>query len=100
MSVMAQRIAAARRRGGRRAATAGLLGVLAVSLTLTLPALRPVVREVRGMDPRWIAAAIALELASSISYVVVFRLFFDRVAARDARALAWTEMASGVLLPG
>jgi uncharacterized membrane protein YbhN (UPF0104 family) len=100
MSVMPQRIAVARRRGGRRAATAGLLGVLAVSLTLTLPALRPVVREVRGMDPRWIAAAVALELASSISYVVVFRLFFDRVAARDARALAWTAMASGVLLPG
>jgi uncharacterized membrane protein YbhN (UPF0104 family) len=84
----------------RRAATAGLLGVLLVSLMLALPALRPVVWEVREMNPWWITAAIALELASSISYVVVFRLFFDRVAAPDARALAWTSMASGVLLPG
>jgi uncharacterized membrane protein YbhN (UPF0104 family) len=51
------------------------------------------------MNPWWITAAVGLELASSISYVVVFRLFFDRVAAPDARALAWTSMASGVLLP-
>jgi uncharacterized membrane protein YbhN (UPF0104 family) len=45
-------------------------------------------------------AAVGLELASSISFVIVFRLFFDRVAPRDARALAWTSMASGALLPG
>ena len=47
-----------------------------------------------------LAGAVARELASSVSFVIVFRLFFDRVARRDARALAWTEMASGALLPG
>jgi uncharacterized membrane protein YbhN (UPF0104 family) len=52
------------------------------------------------MNPGWIAAAVALELASCVSFVVLFRLFFDRVEAADARALAWTSMASGVLLPG
>jgi hypothetical protein len=31
---------------------------------------------------------------------IIFRLFFGRVGARDARGLAWTEMASGALLPG
>jgi uncharacterized membrane protein YbhN (UPF0104 family) len=76
------------------------MGVLAVSLLVAVPALRPVVREIGEMDLGWIAAAVALELASCISFVVVFRLFFERVAARDARALAWTSMASGVLLPG
>jgi uncharacterized membrane protein YbhN (UPF0104 family) len=90
----------ARRGVGRRAATAGLLGILLVSLMLAVPELRPVVREIRGMSPWWIATAAALEVGSCISYVVVFRLFFDRVAAPDARALAWTSMASGVLLPG
>jgi uncharacterized membrane protein YbhN (UPF0104 family) len=93
-------MAVARRGVGRRAATAGLLVVLLGSLMLAVPALRPVVLEVRDMNPWWITAAVGLELASGISYVVVFRLFFDRIAAPDARALAWTSMASGALLPG
>jgi uncharacterized membrane protein YbhN (UPF0104 family) len=85
---------------GRRAATAGLLAALGISLLLSVPALRPVLHAIREISPWWIAAAVALELASCVSFVVLFRLFFDRVGARDARALAWTEMASGALLPG
>jgi uncharacterized membrane protein YbhN (UPF0104 family) len=85
---------------GRRAATAGLLVVLAVALVLALPGLRPVLAEIGEMKPAWVAVAVALELASCISFVVVFRLFFDRVAAPEARALGWTSMASGALLPG
>jgi uncharacterized membrane protein YbhN (UPF0104 family) len=103
MSVLAPHsppMAVARRGVGRRAGTVGLLGVLLASLMLGVPALQPAVREIREMDPWWVAAAVALELASCVSFVVVFRLFFDRVAAPDARALAWTSMASGVLLPG
>jgi uncharacterized membrane protein YbhN (UPF0104 family) len=85
---------------GRRAASAGLLIALAVSLVLALPALRPVLAEIRDMNPLWVAAAVALELASSMSFVVIFRLFFDRLAGSEARALGWTSMASGALLPG
>src|SRR3954453_4659435 len=85
---------------GRRAATAALLGVIIVALALAVPALRPVVREIREMDALWVGVAVALELASCLSFVVIFRLFFDRVGAREARALAWTSMASGALLPG
>jgi uncharacterized membrane protein YbhN (UPF0104 family) len=59
-----------------------------------------VLRAIGEISPGWIAAAVALELASCVSFVIIFRLFFDRVGARDARALAWTEMASGALLPG
>jgi uncharacterized membrane protein YbhN (UPF0104 family) len=91
---------AARRDAGRRAAAAALLAALVLTLLLAVPGLRPVLRELREMRPAWIAAAVALELASSVSFVVVFRLFFDRLDARDARALAWTSMASGALLPG
>jgi uncharacterized membrane protein YbhN (UPF0104 family) len=74
--------------------------VLGISLLLSVPALRPALRAISEIDPSWIALALSLELASSISFVIIFRLFFDRVAARDARALAWTSMASGALLPG
>jgi uncharacterized membrane protein YbhN (UPF0104 family) len=67
---------------------------------LAVPGLRPVAREIRGISPAWAAGAVALELASCASFVVLFRLFFDRVSARDGRPLAWTSMASGALLPG
>jgi uncharacterized membrane protein YbhN (UPF0104 family) len=73
---------------------------LGISLLLSVPALRPVLRAIREISPWWIAAAAALELASCVSFVIIFRLFFDRVGPREARALAWTEMASGALLPG
>ena len=86
-------------RVGRRLATTGLLVVLGVALLAGVPGLRGVLREIRDIGPGWVALAVALELASSVSFVVVFRLFFDGVEARDARALAWTTQASGALLP-
>ena len=85
---------------GRRVATVALLVALGISLLLSVPGLRPVVNTIESINPAWVALAIALELASCISFVIVFRLFFDRVRGRDARALAWTSMASGALLPG
>jgi hypothetical protein len=74
--------------------------VLSAAALAAVPGLRGVVREMREIGPGWVALAVALELASSISFVVVFRLFFDTVEARDARSLAWTTQASGALLPG
>ena len=87
-------------RVGRRVATIGLLVVLGVALLAAVPGLRGVLREIGDIGPGWVVLAVALELASSASFVVVFRLFFDSLEARDARALAWTTQASGVLLPG
>jgi uncharacterized membrane protein YbhN (UPF0104 family) len=83
----------------RRVATAALLGALVVALLVAVPGLRPVLTEIGDISPGWLLAALALELASCVSFVVVFRLFFERVPARDGRALAWTAMASGALLP-
>jgi hypothetical protein len=73
---------------------------LGISLMLSVPALPRKLRAISEIDPLWIALAVALELASGVSFVIVFRLFFDRVPGLDARALAWTSMASGALLPG
>lgn len=86
-------------RVGRRVGTMALLAVFAVALLAAVPGLRRVVDRIGHVDPVWIVAAVALELASELSFVAVFRLFFDRIPARDARRLAWTEAASGALLP-
>lgn len=96
---------ATRRRQGlprlrRQLTTTGLLVALGASLLVAVPGLRGVLREIRHIGPGWIALAIAFELASDVSFVVVFRLFFDRLEARDARLLGWTEQGSGALLPG
>jgi uncharacterized membrane protein YbhN (UPF0104 family) len=85
---------------GIQVVTLGLLAVLALALLASVPGLRPVLHQIRHVNPIWLLAAVALELASDVSFVVLFRRFFDRLAARDARALAWTEQASGALLPG
>jgi uncharacterized membrane protein YbhN (UPF0104 family) len=99
-----QRVAAGQRLGrpriGRRLATTGLLVALGVALLAAIPGLRGVLHEIRHISPGWVVVAVALELASCISFVVLFPLFFDRLDARDARALAWTEQGSGALLPG
>lgn len=84
----------------RRVATLALLGLLALSLLLSLPGMPEAVQSIERVDPLWIAAAVALELASAVSFVVVYALFFDRLERRDASALAWTSQAAGALLPG
>jgi uncharacterized membrane protein YbhN (UPF0104 family) len=78
----------------------GLLVALGFALLAAVPSLRGVLREIGDIGPGWIAAAVGLELASAVSFVIVFRLFFDGLDARDARILAWTAQGSGALLPG
>ena len=92
-----------RRRGssslGRRLAGALVIATATVTLLLAVPPLRGVVHQISRMSLGWIAAALVLEIASCAAYVVIFRLFFAAVPAGLARQLAWTEEASGALLP-
>lgn len=83
----------------RRITVVALLAVFVLGLLLAVPSLHDVLREMAHMSPVWLAVAIVLELISCAGFVVVFRLFFGSVPAPQARRLAWTEMASGVLLP-
>ena len=55
--------------------------------------------ELNAIAPRWIAAGVALEIASCVSFVIVFRAFFDQLPPSLARRIAWIEMGSGALLP-
>jgi uncharacterized membrane protein YbhN (UPF0104 family) len=83
----------------RQLTVVGVAGALGLGLLLAVPGLQPVRDEIVDLDPAWVVVALALELASCVSFVVIYRLFFDRVPASPGRALAWTSMAAGVLLP-
>jgi uncharacterized membrane protein YbhN (UPF0104 family) len=84
---------------GRRLAGALVLATATVTLLLAVPSLHGVAHQISRMSPGWIAAALVLEVASCAAYVIIFRLFFAAVPAGLARRLAWTEEASGALLP-
>ncbi|HUA05698.1 MAG TPA: lysylphosphatidylglycerol synthase transmembrane domain-containing protein [Solirubrobacteraceae bacterium] len=77
-----------------------LLSAAIGSLVLAVPPLRGVATQLDRLAPAWVLLAGALELASCLGFVVIFRLFFDGVEAGTARELAWTEQGSGALLPG
>lgn len=85
---------------GGKAITMALLAALLLTLLFAVPGLRDVLKDIRRISPGWVALALALEIGSSLSFVVLFRLFIDRLSPRDARALAWTTQGSGALLPG
>jgi uncharacterized membrane protein YbhN (UPF0104 family) len=83
-----------------RLITIAVLVAVVVSLLLAVPGLGSVRRHLDHVGPGWLALAVAFELASCSSFVVIFRSFFATVSPRPARELAWTEMGSGALLPG
>ncbi|HTD09182.1 MAG TPA: lysylphosphatidylglycerol synthase transmembrane domain-containing protein [Solirubrobacteraceae bacterium] len=83
-----------------RAITIAVLVAVVVSLLLAVPGLGSVRSDIDHLSPAWLVLAVVFECASCASFVIIFRRFFANVPARSARALAWTEMGSGALLPG
>ena len=77
-----------------------VLTICVGAVVLAVPDLRPVVREIEQINPTLVIAAVVLELASCLSFVVIFRLFFKPLPAPAAREMAWSQMGSGALLPG
>jgi uncharacterized membrane protein YbhN (UPF0104 family) len=91
------------RRAGLSVRRLLVIAVLAVAMTtavLAVPALGSVRGELDAINGWWAAAAVALEVASCVSFVFVFRAFFDTVTPDVARRVAWVEEGSGALLPG
>jgi uncharacterized membrane protein YbhN (UPF0104 family) len=84
----------------RRVITLLLLGLCLVAVVLAVPDLQPVVGEIAAMNPALVVTALVLEVASCVSFVVIFRTFFAPVPAPAARQLAWAQMGSGAVLPG
>jgi uncharacterized membrane protein YbhN (UPF0104 family) len=84
----------------RRLLTVVVLAVCVGAVVAAVPDLRPVVREIADINPALVVVAVALELASCLSFVIIFRLFFEPIPAPAAREMAWSQMGSGALLPG
>jgi uncharacterized membrane protein YbhN (UPF0104 family) len=84
----------------RRLLTVVVLAICVGTVVVAVPDLRPVLREIEAINPALVAAAVALELASCLSFVVIFRRFFGPIPAPVAREMAWSQMGSGALLPG
>lgn len=71
-----------------------------VALVLAVPSLADVRDHLALVDGGWLATSVLLEVGSCVSFVMVFRAFFDRIPADLGRRIAWIELASGALLPG
>jgi uncharacterized membrane protein YbhN (UPF0104 family) len=84
----------------RRLVTLAALLVAGGTALLAVPDLRHAAGEARTVNPLWLIAAVALELASCLSFLAIFRRFFKELPRSAARRLAWIEMGSGALLPG
>lgn len=72
-----------------------ILGVLIVALLFAVPGLNGVEKLMRQADPWWLVAAVVLEVASCLGYVLVVQLVFARAPLRFAARLALAELAFG-----
>jgi uncharacterized membrane protein YbhN (UPF0104 family) len=68
---------------------------LIAGVLLAVPGLKGVARAVSDLHPDWLVVAVALELLSCASYVVVFLRVFERAPLRFGARVALTEEAFG-----
>ena len=84
----------------RRLVSIAALLVPGGTALLAVPDLRRAAEEASSINVLWLIGAGALELASCISFLAIFRRFFEELPMSEARRLAWIEMGSGAVLPG
>ena len=78
----------------------GLIGAISVGLLLWVAPPASVIRQIGHMSPAWVLVAVALELASCLGYVVIFRRFFPEPPRAVSRQVAWIAVGAGAVLPG
>ena len=83
----------------RIAVVVGALAIL-VLIALLAPGLGDVRDALADVSPGWIAVGIALEVASCLSYVLMFRpVFCDRMPWRRSAQIGLSEVAAGSIIP-
>ncbi len=95
--------AAERRRSlrpSRRLLGTLLIGAICAGLLLHVAPPGAVLDQIGDMSLPWVGAAVALELASCLGYVYVFRRLFPEPTGSRARRVAWIGMGAGAVLPG
>jgi uncharacterized membrane protein YbhN (UPF0104 family) len=84
----------------RRAALVIAALAVLVLIALLAPGLSDVRDELADATPGWLVLAVALEVASSLSYVWMFRpVFCSRMSLRAAAQLSLSELAVGSIVP-
>ncbi len=78
----------------------GIIGVASLALLLWVAPPGQVITSIGDMNVAWLLAAVALELGSCLSYVVVFRRFFPEPPGGVTRQVAWITMGASAVLPG
>src|SRR3954454_13956104 len=88
------------RRLVKRAAVAVALLAVLLLIAWLAPGLGQVRTLVTRADPAWLVVAVALEVASSLSYVVMFRpVFCRRMSWRSSAEIGLSELAVGSIVP-
>jgi uncharacterized membrane protein YbhN (UPF0104 family) len=77
-----------------------VVGAASVGLLVRVAPPDQVFTQIGRMNLVWVLAAVALELLSCLSYVIVFRYFFPEPSRGDSRRVAWISMGAGAVLPG
>src|SRR6202012_55829 len=77
-----------------------LIGVVSTALLLWVAPPGEVIHQIGRMNPAWVIGAVAFEIASCLSYVVLFRRFFPEPPRSVSRQVAWIAMGAGAVLPG
>ena len=84
----------------RRALQVTAVLAVVVLVALLAPGLGDVRDELARMSPGWLAAGIAFEVLSCLSYVVMFGpIFCERMSRRTGSELALSELAVGSIVP-
>jgi len=84
----------------RRLLATVLIGALSCGLLVWVAPPEEVLDTISHLNPMWVLAAVAFELGSCVSYVVVFRRFFPEPPRTVSRQVAWIAMGAGAVLPG
>ena len=84
----------------RRAGMAILAAGAVVAVITKLPGLGQLSSQLAGADPIWIGAALVLEIASTLSFVLAFHGSYDRrINPRASTGIALAMQGMNILLP-
>jgi uncharacterized membrane protein YbhN (UPF0104 family) len=84
----------------RRAIGTAIVAAVSIGLLLWVAPPASVINQIGHMNVTWLLVAVALELASCLSYVIVFRRFFPEPPRAVGRQVAWITMGAAAVLPG
>jgi uncharacterized membrane protein YbhN (UPF0104 family) len=77
-----------------------LIGLASIAALLYVAPPSRVVHQLGSMRISWVLVAVGFEIASCLSYVVLFRRVFPEPPRRTSWQVAWIAMGAGAVLPG